>query len=304
MSGFAETTLAAVRLVQFASAFFLLGAPAFALALVAGEAERRAFDAWLGRGLVVAAVGALASGVAWLDLDAAIMGGAWSDALDPQTLATVLFDTLFGHAWCWHLGLAAVLLVVVLAMPRHKSVLALLVVLAAAHVATLAWAGHAVMHRRSLAIVVQAVHLLAGALWLGSLPALHHVVRRARRDDWAGWEAPLRAVLPLYSDAGTVAVALILLTGIYNSLSLLHGVASFAVTPYGRVLLVKIFLVLPMIWVAAGNRYVLMPQIAASPAGAGPAAPLSRLVRAVAAEQVLGVLILAAVSVLGLLPPG
>jgi putative copper resistance protein D len=306
-----EAALVAARLVQFAAAFVLLGAPVLALALAwrfdRAALARRDLEAWLARWLPVAAAAAIASGLAWLDLEAAIMGNGWAQAVDPGTIQAVLFDTVFGRAWCWHLGFAALALGAAVAArwpPHRGAALALLAAVAAAHVASLAWAGHALMHPGAVHVLVQAVHVLVGALWLGSLPALYYLVQRAQRETWRGWEEALRYVLPLYSRAGYGAVGLILLTGVLNSVFLLGGAGSLVTTLYGRVLLTKICLVLVMVGLAIDNRFVLGPQIASARPGADRAIPLARLARSVAAEQGLGVLILSAVSLLGILPPG
>jgi putative copper export protein len=63
-------------------------------------------------------------------------------------------------------------------------------------------------------------------------------------------------------------------------------------------LAVKIILFLAMVAVALTNRFRLMQRIARD------AAALGALGRTVALEQVLGLAILAVVSVLGTLPPG
>jgi len=297
-----ETALAAARLVQFAAAMVLLGSPAFALGLALRctgfAAAERGFERWLRRTLLAAALAALFSAALWLDLEAAVMGNGWSEALDRDTVATVLFDTLFGPAWLWHMGLEAALLVVLLALSGRLA-LALVVPLAAAHVGSLAWAGHAVMHPGAAPLVVQALHLLAGGLWLGSLPALFHLLACARAAPSAALDRAVRTMLPLYSRVGYGVVALLVLTGIGNSIFLVGSVGALLTTAFGRVLMLKLVLAAIMIAVALGNRFDLMPQVAR---GKGPA-PVAALARRVAVEQGLALLVLAAVSVLGLLPP-
>jgi putative copper resistance protein D len=108
-------------------------------------------------------------------------------------------------------------------------------------------------------------------------------------------------MLPLYSRAGYAAVGAMLLTGLLNSWFLVGSIAALSSTPFGRVLLAKIILVLLMIGVAAGNRFVLQPKIMT--AGGDGAVPMGKLWRSVALEQIIGGLVLAAVSVLGTLPP-
>jgi copper resistance protein D len=304
MTGAMEAALVAVRLVQFAAAMVLLGSPVFALALAArfaaGAPVRREFDRWLRRSLLIAAAAALVSAALWLDLEAGIMGDGWRRTLDPGTIARVLFDTAFGRAWCWHLGLGAALVAIIVPRRGGWGATALAAGLAAGFVAGLAWAGHAVMHPGSGHLLVQAIHLLAGGLWLGSLPALLHLLARARAERSAEWRDAVRYMLPLYSRAGYVAVGLVLATGIANSWFLVARPGYLVTTPFGRVLLAKIALVLLMVGIAACNRFVLQKRLKT---GAPGGQPIAALRRSVTIELATGALVLAAVSLLGTLPP-
>jgi len=295
-------TLVAARLVQFAAAMVLLGAPCFVLALVAacpGAAQvQRDFALWLRRWLVVSGFVALASSLLWLDLEAGIMGDGWGQMLDPGTISAVLFETRFGLAWCLHLGLEVALLLLLGVAGRATGVIALL---AALHAASLAWAGHAMMAPGVSHILVMAVHLLAGGLWLGSLPALHHLAILARGHGTAEARAALRRMLPLYSRAGYGAVALVVLTGVINSLFLVGGPGPLLTSTYGHVLLVKIVLVLIMVAIAVDNRFIIQPRILATDEVR--AVPISTLAKSIAWEQAVAFLVLAAVSLLGTLPP-
>jgi copper resistance protein D len=291
----------ATRFVQFCSAMFLCGAPVFVLATTLccaedddGSAE---ISRWLRRWSLAAAVTALVSGLAWLDIETAIMGGGWDNAVDPGTISAVLFNTEFGHAWQWHLTLETALVAAPFLPMRRAWWLLLVSLLGAAHVASIAWAGHAVMGTVPYELLVQVIHLLAGGLWLGSLAALFHLLRSARRMPSAA--AAVRTMLPLYSRAGYVVVAALVLTGVGNSVPLIDSASALYTTSYGRVLTVKIVLVAAMISMALANRFMLAPAVAR---GEG-AAPIARLVRRVAVEQGLAALVLAAVSVLGMLPP-
>ena len=293
-----EAALVAMRLVQFAAAMVLLGSPVFGLAFglrfPPTSPVRQEFDRWLRRMLLVAALAALASAALWLDFEAAIMGDGWDRALDPGTVRAVLLETEFGHAWCWHLGLGGALLAVVPFVPLRSTSLGAVGVLGAAFVASLAWAGHAVMHPGVTHVLVMGLHLLAAGLWLGSLPALFHLIGQARRNRATDADAAVRYLLPLYSRAGYGVVALVLLTGIVNSAFLVGSAGALVATAYGRTLLIKIALVLAMVGLAARNRFWLMPAAVAHPG------PLWRSVRL---ELGLGGLVLAAVSLLGTLPP-
>jgi putative copper export protein len=85
------------RLVHFAAAMLLFGASLFSLYAGDGSSKRAcvraAFERWLGNALLVAAVAALLSALAWWDALAVSMGGSWVEALSGETLAAVLFDT-------------------------------------------------------------------------------------------------------------------------------------------------------------------------------------------------------------------
>jgi len=298
-----EAVLAATRLVQFAAAMALVGAPAFALGLAAWcpgfAAAEPGFARFLRRMLAAAALAAVASEAAWLDLEATSMGGSWGAALDPATLRAVLFETRFGHAWLWHMGLAAALLALALAPAVGRvSGFVLVLLLGAAHAMGLAWAGHAMMRPGAGALAAQAIHILCGGLWLGSLPALYWLLARARAAPSPALDHAVRTLLPLYSRAGYFVVTILVLSGIANSALLVGSAGALVASAYGRVLLVKIALVLAMIAVALDNRLMLTPRIL----DRNPAS-IASLARHVALEQGLALLILAAVSVLGLLPP-
>jgi len=82
-----------------------------------------------------------------------------------------------------------------------------------------------------------AVHLLAGALWLGGLV---HALRLA-----VPWRATPRAVrvsVATYARNAVVLVAVVTVTGIVSGLMLLPSRADWTTTTYGRVLLVKLAL--------------------------------------------------------------
>jgi len=301
-----ETALIAMRALQFGSAMILLGAPLLRLGVGSGfagaDAAAGEFDRWLRRLLLAAALVALLSALAWLDLEAAIMGDGWDQAIDADTLATVLLDTTFGKAWIWHLGFAALLVAMLLpaALAMTGGGRLVLVALAIGLVASLAWAGHAVMVPGLTHVGVQVVHLLAAALWIGSLPALCYLLGRARGGGDDAWRRALRRVLPRYSRAGYLAVAVVVLTGCLNSWFLVGGFAALLGTDFGRMLLIKASLVLLMIVAAAINRLRLTPRVLRPPEDTG---ALKALWLSVGVEQGLGALIIVAVSVLGTLPP-
>jgi len=276
-----------IRLIQFAAAMLAFGTAAFRVYVPEVGA---AFARWLAGVIRLAAVVALFAALGMVPVTAADMAGSAEAAASPATLATVLFATQFGHAWCWHLGFAAALAVVAWLRPGG-----LTLVLAGLSLASLAFVGHAsdmpglpgLGHELN-----QSIHLLAAGAWLGGLLPLYALLRRARPDDPA-----IEDGVTHFSQMGYVAVALIAATGTINTCLLVGSVGALFGTAYGRLLSVKIALYLVMVAIALVNRLGLAPRL-----GSDAAAP-ARLARSVVVEQALGLAVLAAVSVLGTWPP-
>jgi putative copper resistance protein D len=298
-----DEALYACRFVHFAAAMVIFGAGSFRFYALAGSDARAApsvlaaFDAWIGQVAVVAAILALVSGLALLLVQSAAMTGSPAAAIDPATVAAVLFETRFGHVWLWHLLLAIfiVLACVSRSPKRHPVILTLSLLL----LASLGWVGHAAMDEGPAGIaheLNQTVHLLAAGLWFGGLMPLGWVVRRAITWGDAGITLT-RDAIRHFSQMGYVAVAFIALTGTINTLLLVGSLGAMFGTPYGRLLAFKVLLFLAMVVVALINRFRLAPRISRD------AAHLGALGRTVALEQGLGLSILAVVSVLGTWPP-
>jgi len=167
---------------------------------------------------------------------------------------------------------------------------------------SLGWVGHAavdmgggILHETN-----QMVHLTAAGIWLGGLVPLGVLLRRAVRAGGEDYIPLARFALPHFSQMGYAAVALIALTGTVNSIMLVGSLDTFVTTPYGRLLLVKIGLVVAMVGLALVNRFRLMPRLRDA---ATAIVPLRTLFRSVIAEQAIGLAILAVVAVLGTWPP-
>jgi putative copper resistance protein D len=109
-----------------------------------------------------------------------------------------------------------------------------------------------------------------------------------------------------FSALGLGCVLVLLLTGLHNTWEQVGSVAALVGTPYGRWLLLKLGLLLPLVGLAALNRLVLKPRLTRAAAAGDPAAAapvVRRLRRQVLAEAGLGCAVLATVAVLGLTTP-
>ncbi len=274
------------RFVHFTVVLMLFGAWAFRPLLLNGSAaqldRRLALTArWL------AAV-ALFSGVAWLLLITASMAGAWEAAFDPSTLHLVLSNTFFGQVWRWHLLLNALLVAVLMSPWRaHKP---LRIGLASLLLATLAPVGHgAMLDGRSgqLLILNQVVHLTCVGAWLGGLMLLVMILRQSAKQ-------PIKAILQRFSGVGYALVAGLLITGLIN-VRVLTGV--FWPTPlfsgFALILLIKVALIAAMLGLALFNRLRINRC----------EQRLSTLKTSVILEWMLGIGAVAAVSLLGTMPP-
>jgi copper resistance protein D len=298
-----DEALYACRFVQFAAAMLIFGAAAFRVYALAGGDTRTAssilaeFDAWFGHVALAAAMVALISAMALVLCQAAAMAGSPAGAVDVAAVSAVLLETRFGRVWCWHLLLAAIL--VLACLGRHPS-RPVVLFLSLGLLASLGWVGHAAMDDGSTRIaheINQSMHLLAAGLWLGGLVPLAWIIRQTRRRPGNFAISLARDALRNFSHMGYVAVALIALTGSINTSLLVGSLDGMFDTPYGRLLAFKILIFLAMVVVALINRLRLAPRISHD-SGA-----IRALGRTVALEQSLGLAVLAIVSVLGTWPP-
>lgn len=278
------TLLVLCRFLHFSVVLLMFGAWVFRPWLL-GNQLQPALDrqllritrglAWLGLG----------SGVVWLLLITASMAGSWDAALQPVTVQLVLGKTFFGQVWTWHL-LLNLLLVIVLIKPWPALRLPLITLL----LATLAPVGHGAMLdglSGQLLILNQVVHLLCVGAWLGGLLVLVLILRHAQ-------DHRLKPILRRFSGVGYGLVGGLLVTGLIN-VRVLTG--QLWPTPlfdgFALILLIKAVLVLGMLGLALLNRLRIERC----------EQRLGSLKASVMVEWLLGVCAVAAVSLLGTLPP-
>jgi putative copper resistance protein D len=302
--------LIAARFTHYTALLLLLGAAGFKLFARAEVGPGSAVQAPhppLHRILLWSSLATLLTGLAVLAMTAANLAGGLGAMADAAVLQTILLDTLFGQVWALRLALAAALAAALaLGWTRGGSSAqaVLLALLAGALTISVALTGHAQI-RTGLAgwthRLVDAAHLAAAAVWLGALPPLLWLITSARAGDGA-----LRAgrLLQRFHGLGALAVGTLLVSGLVNSVFLVSGPRALVLTSYGQVLCVKLALFAAMAALAADNRLRLVPGLnAALAAGLPPEAWLARLRARVTGEFVLGLGVLLAVAVLGVLAP-
>ncbi|WP_112196023.1 copper homeostasis membrane protein CopD [Pseudomonas sp. LG1E9] len=278
------TLLVLCRFVHFIVVLLMFGACAFRPWLLGAEPQP-VLDRQLLRITRGLAWTALASGAIWLLLITVSMAGSWSAALQPSTVQLVLGKTFFGQVWTWHLivnGLLIISLMIPWRAPRLPLITLLLI--------TLAPVGHGAMLdglSGQLLILNQVVHLMCVGAWLGGLLLLVLILRQSQRFE-------LAPVLRRFSGVGYGLVAGLLVTGLIN-VRVLTG--QLWPTPlfsgFALILLIKVMLVLGMLALALLNRLRLDSC----------EQRLGSLRASVMLEWLLGVCAVAAVSLLGTLPP-
>jgi putative copper resistance protein D len=273
------------RFVHFIVVLMLFGAWLFRPVLLKDEAPQ--VDRHLARLARWLAAVALLSGIAWALLITASMAGSAAAAFDPDTVSLVLGHTFFGQVWRWHLLINAVLLALLFTPWRSSTPLRL--GLSALLLATLAPVGHGAMLdglSGQLLILNQIVHLTCVAAWLGGLLLLVLILRQPTE--------PMPAILRRFSGVGYALVAGLLITGLIN-VRVLTG--QWWPTPlfsgFALILLIKALIVLGMLGLALFNRLRVDDC----------EQRMAALRRSVMLEWLLGIGAVAAVSLLGTLPP-
>lgn len=196
----------------------------------------------VGAALLVATVGAALQSVAFLSES----GTTWSELLRARSGYLILVEAVTA-------GTAAVM-----AATRWRT-WGLLPLVAGALAATLR--GHAATGPW-WATAVNAVHVLVAGMWLGALVHLVLVLWKHRRD----WTDVLSVAGRRYARLALRAVPILLVAGSLTALSLLDAPGQMLSTPYGRVLLFKLLVVVGALLLAFAARVSLhrTPKTASS----------------------------------------
>ncbi|MBC7586241.1 MAG: CopD family protein [Tardiphaga sp.] len=150
-------------------------------------------------------------------------------------------------------------------------------------------------------------HLLAAGLWLGALTGLLLLLNRARTapSDPQSAAGAAHCALANFGSAGTIAVAVIIITGEVDSWILVgpDHVIGLTETSFGRPLMLKLLLFGGVLLFAAHNRFQLYPALHQAIVAGSHDDATRRLGRSVALETGLALAILGIVAWLGTLAP-
>lgn len=301
------------------------GPPATVLHLFATRAVRWA---WIAVGVLVAA-----QGVGLVAASVASSLGTVASALTPGALGATLASR-FGTLWLGRLGLLlvpALVLPLIAAEqdlreaaatpdealpPSRWSTNGWWAILAAGASLTLltALGGHAATTAPvALSLLIDWVHLVAMILWIGGLFSLAVLLPPILRSLGAvEGNRVLASVAPRFSTLATLSVQALVLTGLYQTWAQVGEPRVLTATGYGRTLLVKLALVVPLIALGAVNRALIVPRLQRLSGGGEGAGEGDRerarasgrsLRRLVWGETALGVAVLLVVGLLTTLPP-
>src|SRR5882724_1852091 len=306
-----DVPMTVVRAIHFAATAIVAGTLTFRAA-VAEPAYRSApkgramidarvrLVAW--SGLAVAVV----SGAIWLALQTAAMSGeSYGEAMMSGLMITVLNETQFGLVSEIRLVLA-ILLAVCLTYDRAPLSRWLSLGLALSLVAAIAWTGHAASTPRKLGylhLTADALHLAAAAAWIGGMVPLALLLNADRRSQVSARASLEHDAVRRFSSLGIVSVATLIGSGVINTWILVGSFRGLIEPGYGWILLFKIAAFAIMLAFAAVNRFWLTPRLAAAPASTAHRDALRGLTRNSLIEIALGLVIFAAVGVLGTLHP-
>lgn len=166
------------------------------------------------------------------------------------------------------------------------------------------WSPALVGHTRAyepgtLLVVTDALHLTAGAVWLGGLVGLAVVLPAI-----AGRPRDAVQLLSRFSTVAAGLLAVLAASGVLLGWRIVGSWSRLFGETYGRLLLVKVALVLVVVALAAWNRYRLVPQVTDGVGHDRQRTATGLVRRVVVAEAAVLVVVLAVTGFLTQKPPG
>jgi putative copper export protein/mono/diheme cytochrome c family protein len=285
-----------------------------AMSLLAGPSDKPTARQWqrrLARSTRWLAALMLFSGVAVLGWQVTVVTGRSDGAADGAAWLRLLGATQFGTVWLLRHAILLLLAALVLFRESDESRADWLAwrmeagLLAVAGAGLAAWAGHAVGvdPGSALPALVNAVHLAATGAWLGALPPLALLLAAASREDGADGRPFAVLAAHRFSTWALTVMTVIVVTGAWNAWNEVGGVPGLVGTGYGRLVLLKVALLLPVLGLAGWNRGNLLPRLGGDGDTVGRPAMRS-LAGFVAVEGIVGAALVVVAAALALTPAG
>jgi len=258
----------------------------WALTVVAGIAEATVLTA---KSAIVFHTGLLAAALDPAAASHLISASRFGDLLGLRYAALIVLAAVAFSSWTVETGGAP--------SPGRRGPLAAMGLLGVAALTLLAGQGHASQAPLApLQVTADAAHLAGAAIWVGGLPCLAAVLLRAPRALPDAGRTLASAALRRFSRLAVWCVVAIAVTGLVRAMGELSSPLELATTGYGRSLVLKSSLLLPILVLARRNRRL----VARLAGGLSPtAARLHGVARRVQMELAIamGVIVVAAVLV-------
>jgi putative copper resistance protein D len=298
----------AFRFLQYCGAMVLLGSALFFLYGLPRQGPCAAISySWPSRLLRFSAALLLVAAILGLIAQTGLLAGSLGEGFKRDNLEAVITQMNFGLSAIARAAIAAALLLWLIVLTPSRLVWAGCAGGGAIICTSLAWMGHGAATDGPAGIVhllADIIHALAAAVWIGALVAFLFLFLQPRRIP--EMEKAIYESLRRFSGIGSLAVSLIVLSGLVNSWFMIGPgrLADFWTTTYGQVLLAKLLAFAGMLGLAASNRYRLTPALGNALGGHAPdVEPLNALRRSLALETVAAFAVLALVAWLGTLAP-
>ncbi len=210
----------------------------------------------------------------------------------------VLLETAWGSAWLAQLAAAVVVLPLALYCRRQPAIgLALLGGAVLLAVAATPRTGHAAENPwgPGLGLGLHALHLVGGGIWLGSLGVMFLAGLRRASGQRGGVDRGVARMVRTFSPLALTGATLAISTGGLLGVAYVGGLGNLWGSSYGRVLLLKILLLVVTMAFGAWNWRKLSPAL-------GTPGATAALTRSAAVELSIALLLLSVTAVLVALP--
>jgi len=307
-----EVAFTFVRFFTFTAHALVFGIPVICLLVLRPVFAGLDDDTWsagrsrLGARLEGAAraamIGSIVATVVGIVLQAALIASLTEGDLSSPSFMSV-FETTFGQWYLFRFPLVAGLYVLLVGQIARWALArtgsgpmwwAGWIALAAALLSTSSFTGHAaVASPRWAGLLNDFVHLAAGSIWFAGIVLLAVFLP----DAWRGRSEPerlafLAPVVVRFSRVALIAIAVVALTGVVNSLFNVAAFGDLFGSAYGVTLTLKLLLFAGILAMGAVNHFVLRDRMAAAAAGRGTTSAHKTFRRTIAIELIIAVSIM------------
>jgi copper transport protein len=182
-------------------------------------------------------------------------------SLDVQTAWAYLTQSRHGNISLARVGLAVALAGMGLGVARDATLRARLfdlvfhALLALAVIVTVSMTGHSGAEGRVLPLLGDVSHVIGMTAWIAVVAGL------AWMPIWKAMQPETFSALTRVSQVALGSVILLAATGLYTSLLRFYALEAVQATPYGQALIVKGFVIVPVLALAGLNRWYWIPNL-------------------------------------------